>query len=64
MQHVHPDDLSEYLKNIATLIGTWGQAFILNSKWRDIGTVQYDQGGWAHNISAIQALCSDLRYTN
>jgi hypothetical protein len=55
MQHVFPDDLDEYLGNISSLIGSWGLAYIMDSKWRENETVQYRAAGWAHNFSTIEA---------
>lgn len=53
MQHVYPDDLNQYLGNISSLVGSWGQALIMDSKWRENETVQYRAAGWAHNFSTI-----------
>ncbi len=59
MQHVHPEELSEYLSNIVRIIApAKGQALILNSKWRDNETVRYKPMGWAHNLAAIRDLAN------
>lgn len=55
MQHVHPDELSEYLSNVVDIITpAKGRAFVLNSKWLENETVRYKPMGWAHNLSTIR----------
>lgn len=59
MQHVHPDELNEFLEHIVTIIGPSGRAFIF-SKWTENETVQYKAMGWAHSLSTIEAQLRNL----
>ena len=58
MQHVHPDELAEYVRNVMTIIGRSGQA-IIGTKWIADKTVQYRPSGWAHSISALDSLVAE-----
>lgn len=59
MQHVHPDELSEYFGNILTMMDMSGQAILVGS-WKDNETIQYRVNGWAHDLSVMQNLVSGL----
>ena len=58
MQKVSPDLLANYLVNITDLIGSWGRAYIFNTKWHGSETVRYGSSSWAHNIMDIRAICT------
>jgi SAM-dependent methyltransferase len=51
--HVHPDDLTEYVHNLVTIIGDSGEA-IVTGKWSCEGTVQYSNRSWAHGLSTLE----------
>jgi hypothetical protein len=53
--HVHPDELPEYIRNIMTIIGTWGQALV-TGKWSDEDTVQTGALSWLHAAPRIRDL--------
>jgi hypothetical protein len=53
--HVHPDELSEYFRNIIKIIGVSGQA-IITGDWSIGETFQRGQSRWAHAISRIRNL--------
>ena len=59
MQHVHPEELREYLQNVVTIIGPSGRALIF-SKWSESGTVQYHPMGWAHAFATIEGAITGL----
>lgn len=59
MQHVHPEELESYLRNVITIIGLHGTAFISNVKWRDNDMVQYKPMGWAHDFSRISRIVTE-----
>lgn len=58
LQHVHPDELSEYFGNIMAMMDPSGQAIIASS-WAD-RTIQYRVNGWAHDLSVIEKLVSGI----
>jgi hypothetical protein len=53
--HVHPDELSEYFRNIINIIGRSGKA-IITGKWSHQETIRLNQHAWAHGISIVQEL--------
>jgi hypothetical protein len=54
--HVHPDDLSEYVGNIMTIIGATGEA-IVTGKWSDRDeTMQYSRQSWVHRLATVEDL--------
>lgn len=53
--HVHPDDLSEYLDNVMTIIGDTGEA-IITGKWTENDTRQYSNQSWLHRLATINDL--------
>jgi SAM-dependent methyltransferase len=53
--HVHPDDLTEYVRNLIAIIGDSGRA-IVTGKWSRDGTVQYSNRSWAHGLSTFESI--------
>jgi hypothetical protein len=53
LTHVHPDELSEYFRNILTIIGDSGQA-IITGKWSEGETLQFSGQSWAHSVRSLQ----------
>jgi hypothetical protein len=53
--HVHPDELPEYIRNIMTVIGSWGQALV-TGKWSDRDTVQTGALSWLHAAARLRGL--------
>ena len=55
LNHVHPDELQDYVVNILEIIGTSGQA-IIRGKWSGTETIQYSGRSWAHGMPLIEGL--------
>ena len=60
IQHVHPDELTDYMRGFQLLVGTESKAFIFNANWRDNDTFQYRPKGWAHDMSKIKRIADNL----
>jgi hypothetical protein len=52
LNHVHPDELSEFFENILEITGSPGQA-IITGNWSDGETIQKNQHRWTHSITRI-----------
>jgi len=51
--HIHPDELSEYFRNIMKIIPFSGQA-IITGKWSGQETIQISKLGWAHGLTILE----------
>ena len=56
--HVHPDELSEYVGNVMTIIGKKGQ-YITDANLMDGDTVQYSGRSWAHSKAELEKLLAE-----
>jgi hypothetical protein len=56
--HVHPDELSEYVGNVMTIVGVQGQA-ILDAILMDGETIQYSGRSWAHSQKIFEQLLTE-----
>jgi predicted TPR repeat methyltransferase len=56
--HVHPDELSEYVGNVMTIIGKKGQ-YITDANLMDGETVQYSGRSWAHSQAELEMLLAE-----
>ena len=57
LNHVHPEELEEYLHNIMQIIGSSGQA-IITGKWSEQQTVQTKNRSWVPSLSLVEKLIS------